>query len=102
IEFSANASFQPIHERVDELLTDDGTPVSGAYLVQPTLGLDMAGSTSDSEADWEPVPTQPDGSQITKEYLMQAEDTGQEDLLSDAAETNYQCNSEQNHHERKT
>ena len=90
-QFSTYPDFDQLHHRVDELLTDDGTPVSGAYLMQPTLGLYLARSTSDPEADWEPIPTQPDGSQITKEYLMQAEDTGQEDLLSEAAETNYQC-----------
>src|SRR5699024_3523482 len=60
-QFSTYPAFKQIHQRVDELLPDDGTPVSGAYLLQPTLGLYLAGSTSDPEADWEPVPTQPDG-----------------------------------------
>src|SRR5699024_3802752 len=90
-QFSTNPDFKQIHQRVDELLTDDGTPVSGAYLLQPTLGLYMVGSTSEPEEAWEPAPTQPDSSPTTNENLTQAEDTDQEDLLSDAAETNYPC-----------
>ena len=74
------------------MLTEDGTPPSGAHLMQPTIGMYFAQADSDDPtAGWDPVPTQPDGSEISEEYLMWAEDTGQENLLSDAAETNHQC-----------
>lgn len=91
-QFSTYPDFDAIHERVDQILSEDGTPPSGAHLMQPTVGMYLAQADNDDPtADWEPVPTQPDGSEITEEYLMWAEDTGQENLLSEAAETNYQC-----------
>lgn len=91
-QFSTYPDFDEIHQRVDEILSEDGTPPSGAHLMQPTIGMYFAqADTDDPTANWDPVPTQPDGSEITEEYLMWAEDTGQENLLSDAAETNHQC-----------
>ncbi|HEY4558544.1 MAG TPA: LCP family protein [Enteractinococcus sp.] len=91
-QFSTYPDFDQIHTRVHELLAEDGTPPSGAHVMQPYLGLYlMQAENGDPTADWEPVPTQPDGSEITKEYLMWAEDTGQTNLLTHAAETNHQC-----------
>lgn len=91
-QFSTYPDFDEVHQRVDEILSEDGTPPSGAHLMQPTLGMYLAqAENSDPASNWEPVPTQPDGSEITEEYLMWAEDTGQERLLSEAAETNHQC-----------
>lgn len=89
-QFSTYPDFDEVHQRVDEMLAEDGTPPS-AHLLQPTLGMYLAETEQDPSAGWEPVPTQPDGSEITEEYLMWAEDTGQENLLSKAAETNHQC-----------
>lgn len=91
-QFSTYPDFDAIHQRIDEVLTEDGTPPASAQLMQPTLGMYLAQADNDDPAaDWEPVPTQPDGSEITEEYLMWAEDTGQTNLLSEAAETNFQC-----------
>ena len=74
------------------MLAADGTPPSGSHIMQPTLGLYLLEATNDDPtADWEPIPTQLDGSEITKEYLQWAEDTGQTNLLTHAAETNHQC-----------
>ncbi|OAV60335.1 transcriptional regulator [Enteractinococcus helveticum] len=92
-QFSTYPDFDEVHARVHEMLAADGTPPSGAHIMQPTLGLYLLEATNnDPTADWEPVPTQPDGSEITKEYLQWAEDTGQTNLLTHAAETNHQCN----------
>lgn len=91
-QFSTYPDFDEVHARVHEMLAADGTPPSGAHIMQPTLGLYLLEATNnDPTADWEPVPTQPDGSEITKEYLQWAEDTGQTNLLTHAAETNHQC-----------
>ncbi len=91
-QFSTYPDFDEVHSRVHDMLAADGTPPSGAHIMQPTLGLYLLEAVNDDPtADWEPVPTQPDGSEITKEYLMWAEDTGQTNLLTHAAETNHQC-----------
>ena len=91
-QFSTYPDFDAVHARVHEMLSADGTPPSGAHIMQPTLGLYLLDATdNDPTANWEPVPTQPDGSEITKEYLQWAEDTGQTTLLDHAAETNHQC-----------
>lgn len=92
--FSTYPDFDQVHTRVHDMLADDGTPPAGAYLLQPTLGLYLFHTDSadnDPAATWEPVPTQPDGSELTPEYLMWAEDTGQLQLLNEAAKTNHQC-----------
>ncbi|GAA4110884.1 LCP family protein [Enteractinococcus coprophilus] len=91
-QFSTYPDFDEVHARVHEMLSADGTPPSGAHIMQPTLGLYLLDATdNDPTANWEPVPTQPDGSEITKEYLMWAEDAGQTTLLDHAAKTNHQC-----------
>jgi len=91
-QFSTYPDFGEVHARVHEMLAADGTPPSGAHIMQPTLGLYLLDATdNDPTANWEPVPTQPDGSEITKEYLMWAEDAGQTTLLDHAAKTNHQC-----------
>lgn len=91
-QFSTYPDFDEIHQRVGEMVAEDGTPTSGAHLMQPTLGLYLPQAKADDPtANWDPEPTQADGSEITEEYLMWAEDTGQEHLLSEAAETNHQC-----------
>ena len=58
----------------------------------PPVGMYLLdGNNDDPTSQWEPVPTQPDGSEITEEYLMWAEINGQTNALSHAAETNHQC-----------
>ena len=91
-QFSTYPDFDEVHARVHDMLAADGTPPSGSHIMQPTLGLYLLEATNDDPtADWEPIPTQLDGSEITKEYLQWAEDTGQTNLLTHAAETNHQC-----------
>lgn len=38
-----------------------------------------------------PEPTQPDGSELTAEYLQQAQDAGETRILEEAAQGNYEC-----------
>lgn len=90
-QFTTYPDFDQVHAQVHDLLAADGTPPTGAHIMPP-LGLYLVDATDDDPtAGWEPVPTQPDGSEITEEYLMWAEDTGQTNLLTHAAETNHQC-----------
>lgn len=90
-QFTTYPDFDQIHSRVHDLLAADGTPPAGAHLMPP-VGMYLVDADSDDPtANWDPVPTQPDGSEITEEYLMRAEDAGRTDLLTQAAETNHQC-----------
>lgn len=104
--FTTYPDFDEIHSRVDGMLAEDGTPqAAGAdpaplLFVNATVGLLSAASPaastgptedSDNPDDWPAPPTQPDGSEITEEYLMHLEDTGQSGLLEDAASTNHLC-----------
>ncbi|MDN6489614.1 MAG: LCP family protein, partial [Yaniella sp.] len=64
-QFSTYPDFDEVHQRVDEILSEDGTAPSGAHLMQPTIGMYFAQADNDEPtANWEPVPTQPDGSEI--------------------------------------
>jgi LCP family protein required for cell wall assembly len=90
-QFTTYPDFDQVHSTVHDMLAADGTPPTGAHIMPP-VGLYMLDANdNDPTADWDPVPTQPDGSEITEEYLMWAEDTGQTSLLTHAAETNHQC-----------
>jgi polyisoprenyl-teichoic acid--peptidoglycan teichoic acid transferase len=111
-QFTTYPDFDEIHGRVNGMLTEDGTPqaagarpgtppapllfVNAAALVSAGGASQGAAGASQSAgaatpADWPAPPTQPDGSAITEEYLMQLEDTGQTGLLEDAASTNHWC-----------
>ena len=90
-QFTTYPDFDQIHSRVHDLLAADGTPPTGAHVMPPVGMYLLDADTDDPTADWDPVPTQPDGSEITEEYLMRAEDAGQTSLLTHAAETNHQC-----------
>lgn len=120
-QFTTYPDFDEIHSRVSQMLADDGTPVNsgaatGAAGVNPapllahlndahagvvsvhstvsddqTTGAERGSTTSQDPDDWPEPPTQPDGSEITEEYLMQAEDAGREDLLDEASSTNQYC-----------
>ena len=89
------------------LSAPSGNPEGGALLAAPALEREVplsigVGPTELQSADTveedEPEidetpepPTQPDGSDLTVEYLVEAQDTGQEGLLHEAAATNYEC-----------
>ncbi|MEV4900756.1 LCP family protein [Citricoccus sp. NPDC055426] len=104
--FTTYPDFDEIHSRVADMLAEDGTPQAAGAPPAPLLFVDAAaglraasepaasqGPTedgSDPEA-WPAPPTQPDGSEITEEYLMHLEDTWQSGLLEDAASTNHLC-----------
>ncbi|MFC7403079.1 LCP family protein [Citricoccus sp. GCM10030269] len=112
-QFTTYPDFDEIHERVDGMLAEDGTPQAGGapgdspvapmLFVNATASLSATGGASqgaegatqgaDSEnpEDWPEPPTQPDGSPITEEYLMQLEDAGQTGMLEEAAKTNHLC-----------
>lgn len=90
-QFTTYPDFDQIHSRVHDLLAADGTPPAGAHLMPPVGMYLVDADTDDPTANWDPVPTQPDGNEITEEYLMRAEDAGRTDLLTQAAETNHQC-----------
>lgn len=90
-QFTTYPDFDQIHSQVHDLLAADGTPPTGAHRMPP-VGMYLLDATSDDPtSEWEPVPTQPDGSEITEEYLMWAEINGQTNVLIHAAETNHQC-----------
>ena len=90
-QFTTYPDFDQVHSTIHDMLAADGTPPTGAHIMPP-VGLYMLDANdNDPTANWDPVPTQPDGSEITEEYLMWAEDTGQTSLLTHAAETNHQC-----------
>src|SRR5699024_12743090 len=46
-QFSTYPDFDEIHQRVDEILSEDGTPPSGAHLMQPTIGMYFAQADTD-------------------------------------------------------
>ena len=105
--FTTYPDFDEIHSRVNGMLAEDGTPQAAGpadpaplLFVNATAGFLAAsspaasgGPTADSNDpdDWPAPPTQRDGSEITEEYLMHLEDTGQSGLLEDAASTNHLC-----------
>ncbi|XKH55001.1 LCP family protein [Citricoccus nitrophenolicus] len=99
--FTTYPDFDEIHTRVDGMLAEDGTPIAAGTSPAPLLFVNATASlvasasqdagTSDDPADWPAPPTQPDGSEITQEYLQHLEDTGQTGLLEDAASTNHLC-----------
>ncbi len=104
--FTTFPDFDEIHSRVQQMLAEDGTPQADGSSPGPLLFVDATaamlsaaspavsqGPTEDGDApdQWPEPPTQPDGSEITPEYLMHLEDTGQTGLLDEAASTNHLC-----------
>jgi len=112
--FSTYPDFEQIQTRVDQLIaneehqSDDGggglfgsagfmPAQSGAFSVMPTTspqaGQQAADAVEEDEAPIEdtPPPTQPDGSELTREYLVQAQLNGQTGVLEEAASSNYLC-----------
>lgn len=119
--FTTYPDFDLIHQRVDGMLAEDGTPQSAGAAPAPLLFVDAAagilaapghpvagasvagavadgtgsmapqGATSDDPDDWPAPPLQPDGDPINEDWLMYLEDTGQTGLLEEAAKTNHLC-----------
>ncbi|WP_010524683.1 LCP family protein [Nesterenkonia sp. F] len=108
-QFSTYPDFDEIHRRVDELLAEQGSAEGDGGLFglsadgpspwQPTLGTVVAAASEDEPSGGAEVPgeeegelpTQPDGSPLTREYLIEAQDAGQTAILEQAASTNYEC-----------
>lgn len=109
--FSTFPEFEQIHQRIDELIAQEessggwfGSGVTGPQsggTWQPVLGTAVVSATVDSrdavdgdEPDLEeevPVPTQPDGSPLTEDFLRESQDAGEETILREAASSNYDC-----------
>lgn len=108
--FSTYPDFGQIQQRVDELIaneeqqSDGGLFGSAGFLPAQSgaLGVMLAtpqatGQAADAVEDDEPAidptppPTQPDGSELTREYLIEAQLNGQTGVLEEVASTNYLC-----------
>ncbi|QCU78648.1 LytR family transcriptional regulator [Citricoccus sp. SGAir0253] len=102
-QFTTYPDFELVHQRVGEMLAEDGTPQAAGGMPAPLLVVDAAagvlagaapdpaGSEGSGPADWPEPPRQPDGDPIDPEWLMYLEDTGQIGLLEEAAKTNHLC-----------
>ncbi|GAA1179162.1 LCP family protein [Nesterenkonia xinjiangensis] len=104
-QFSTYPDFDEIHQRVDELIEQEeggGSWFSSAGPQKPVLGAAVVTTASvetrDAVEDDEPsledeteIPTQPDGSPLTVEYLRDLQDAGQQGVLEEAASSNYEC-----------
>ncbi|MBE1515705.1 LCP family protein [Nesterenkonia halotolerans] len=108
--FSTYPDFDLIQQRVDQLIAneqdDDGGAFGSAGFLPAQSGVlgvtlptavqaskQAADAVEEDEApiDATPPPTQPDGSDLTREFLVQAQLNGQVDILQEAASTNYLC-----------
>ncbi|MBO0594509.1 LCP family protein [Nesterenkonia sp. E16_7] len=109
--FSTYPDFEQIQQRVDELIANEehqsggGLFGSAGFLPAQSgpLGVMLAtpaqatgqaaGAAEDDEPSIEPTPppTQPDGSELTREYLIDAQRNGQTGVLEEAASSNYRC-----------
>ncbi|GAA3284941.1 LCP family protein [Nesterenkonia halobia] len=106
--FSTYPDYDAIHQRVDEILAEQdssgdggglfggasggpppGHPTLAAMVAAPAEGDSSAGADGSDEED--ELPTQPDGSPLTREYLIEAQDAGQTAILEEAASTNDEC-----------
>lgn len=113
--FSTYPDFDEIHERMEELKADEesaeegifgssgagasasSTAPFGTILMPAPVALTTEPQAQEAvEEDEPPIeettpPTQPDGSPLTVEYLMEAQDAGQIGILEEAASSNYEC-----------
>lgn len=106
--FTTYPDYDEIHRRVDELLAEQdssgdggglfggasggaspGHPTLATLVAAPAEGDSSAGTEDSGEED--ELPTQPDGSPLTREYLIEAQDAGQTAILEEAASTNDEC-----------
>ncbi|WP_258935138.1 LCP family protein [Nesterenkonia pannonica] len=118
--FSTYPDFDAIHSRVDELIAQEQADADESDAEEPAQededrtepespedAADPEGeppgptpehddpAVADDEPASEPeetgLPTQPDGSELTAEYLMDAQDRGETMILEQAASSNYEC-----------
>ncbi|GAB3179226.1 hypothetical protein GCM10027060_06550 [Nesterenkonia halophila] len=106
--FSTYPDYDAIHQRVDELLAEQDSSGDGGGLFggasggpspgHPTLATMVAASAeggssagAEDSGEEDELPTQPDGSPLTREYLIEAQDAGQTAILEEAASTNDEC-----------
>lgn len=108
--FSTYPDFEQIQRRVDELIANEQADDAGGLfgsagflpaqsgalgvmLATPSASGQAAGAVEEDEPSIDPTPppTQPDGSELTREYLIEAQMTGQTGVLEQAASSNYRC-----------
>ncbi|GAA1102839.1 LCP family protein [Nesterenkonia jeotgali] len=108
--FSTYPDFEQIQRRVDELIANEQADDAGGLfgsagflpaqsgalgvmLTTPPASGQAADAVEEDEPSIDPTPppTQPDGSELTREYLIEAQMTGQTGLLEQAASSNYRC-----------
>ena len=110
--FSTYPDFDEIHQRMEQLKQQEESSDQGVFgSASAGAGIAPAGTLLHSapvvlatelqsqeavEEDEPPIeetppPTQPDGSPLTEEYLMEAQAAGQTGVLEEAASTNYKC-----------
>ncbi|MCH8571657.1 LCP family protein [Nesterenkonia sp. AY15] len=108
--FSTYPDFEQIQRRVDELIANEEhqsggglfgsagflpahSGALGVTLTTPQATQQAADAVEDDEPpiDSTPPPTQPDGSELTREYLVEAQLNGQTAVLEEAASSNYRC-----------
>lgn len=118
--FSTYPDFDEIHQRMEQLKQQEegseggvfgagenaegqagiapfGTVLLDTALLDTRVALATELQSQDAvEEDEPPIeetppPTQSDGSPLTEEYLMEAQDAGQVGVLEEAASTNYEC-----------
>lgn len=110
--FSTYPDFDEIHQRMEQLKQQEESSDQGVFgSASAGAGIAPAGTILHSapvvlatelqsreavEEDEPPIeetppPTQPDGSPLTEEYLMEAQAAGQTGVLEEAASTNHEC-----------
>ncbi|KUG60329.1 LCP family protein [Nesterenkonia jeotgali] len=108
--FSTYPDFEQIQRRVDELIANEQADDAGGLfgsagflpaqsgalgvmLTTPPASGQAADAVEEDEPSIDPTPppTQPDGSELTREYLIEAQMTGQTGVLEQAASSNYRC-----------
>ncbi|WIK82332.1 LCP family protein [Micrococcus lylae] len=103
-KFSTFPDFEQIHERVGQMMEEDGTPVEPGAEAQSPAGAalplltgtapepSVAPEVDEDDPDtWPAAPTDYEGMEITEETLMQWEDAGLEKALLHASSTNHLC-----------
>jgi polyisoprenyl-teichoic acid--peptidoglycan teichoic acid transferase len=102
--FSTYPDFGQIHQRIAQMMEEDGTPVVPGVEARPagTTALPLLTGTApapsvapetdeDDPSTWPAAPTDYQGQEITDQSLMQWEDAGVEQALVSASSTNHLC-----------
>lgn len=77
----------------DEAQQPENQPEGAEENTPEDAGAEPPAAVEEDEPPIEetPPPSQPDGSPLTEEYLMEAQDSGQISVLEEAASTNHRC-----------